>query len=114
MVRNPPPRSGLTPIALLCRPLRHRIRDAARAQILFLCLPGVWGFESRYRSLSTPSQAAAKGLPRLGVALAKTEPGANYLSPAQARVLEFRGRSPPNSQYQTSKILNGEARQALA
>ena len=38
---KPPDGSGLTTGAVLCRPLRHRIRDAARARILFLCLPGV-------------------------------------------------------------------------
>ena len=33
--------SGLTTGAVICRPPRHRIRDAARARIIFLCLPGV-------------------------------------------------------------------------
>ena len=33
--------SVLTTGAVICRPPRHRIRDAARARIIFLCLPGV-------------------------------------------------------------------------
>ena len=42
--------SGLTPVAVFCRPSRHRIRDAARARMLFCALAGV----SRALRLASP------------------------------------------------------------
>ena len=43
---------GLTPIAIICRPPRHRIRDAARARIVFIAYPGFRRYAASPRATS--------------------------------------------------------------